>query len=286
VAAADEAMRATQLLLASPRLLRKALNATKTLVPMKKGKVLTRIFGERNLLKICMQNKHCQLQVVNTAQRDPPGGHIFLHASTREKVLKLTLPNLSDANAARETAKLLASRAHEMGQTLFTYERGKQRYMGKVKVVLDTLREHGIRFVSRVDSRKSRDYSAADAAPDEAEASAGQAEAPQPSGDELQPLGFYPRVRLPGDWVCPECRALNAFNVYARTYSRMSRRRAPAPACGVSRPCDTSLGGSGRPWLTFPAPSCADARRHICFRCKAPMPTRYAVPPNAVGSVS
>ena len=42
-------MRATQLLLASPRLLRKALNATKTLVPMKKGKVLTRIFGERNL---------------------------------------------------------------------------------------------------------------------------------------------------------------------------------------------------------------------------------------------
>ena len=102
---------------------------------------------------------------VNTAQRDPPGGHIFLHASTREKVLKLTLPNLSDANAARETAKLLASRAHEMGQTLFTYERGKQRYMGKVKVVLDTLREHGIRFVSGVDSRKSRDYSAADAAP-------------------------------------------------------------------------------------------------------------------------
>ena len=127
-------MRATLVALGSGRLLRRALNATQTLVPMRKGKVLTRIFGERNLLKICLQNKHCQLQVVNTARRDPPGGHIFLHASTREKVLKLTLPNLSDANAARETAKLLASRANELGQTLFTYERGKQRYIGKVMV--------------------------------------------------------------------------------------------------------------------------------------------------------
>jgi len=47
---------------------------------------------------------------------------------------------------------------------------------------------------------------------------------------------------MPGDWVCRECRALNAFNVYARGQS--------------------------------------------CFRCKAPMPLRYAVPPDAVTSQS
>ena len=232
----------------SPRLLRRALNATKTLIPMRRGKIMTRIFGERNLLKICLQNRAISLQVVNTAKREPPGGHIFLHATTNEKLLKLTLPNTSDRNAAAATAKLLASRAREIGQTLFTYERGKQRYTGKVKVIIETLREHGIRFVSRVDCRKSREYAAADAAAaaaPEAAALAGDAEATQEvSGpaEELQPLGYFPKIRMPGDWVCRECRALNAFNVYARGQS--------------------------------------------CFRCKAPMPLRYAVPPDAVTSQS
>ena len=232
----------------SPRLLRRALNATKTLIPMRRGKIMTRIFGERNLLKICLQNRAISLQVVNTAKREPPGGHIFLHATTNEKLLKLTLPNTSDRNAAAATAKLLASRAREIGQTLFTYERGKQRYTGKVKVIIETLREHGIRFVSRVDCRKSREYAAADAAAaaaPEAAALAGDAEATQEvSGpaEELQPLGYFPKIRMPGDWVCRECKALNAFNVYARGQS--------------------------------------------CFRCKAPMPLRYAVPPNAVTSQS
>jgi len=198
----------------SPRLLRRALNATKTLIPMTKGKIMTRIFGERNLLKICLQNRAISLQVVNTAKREPAGGHIFLHATTNEKLLKLTLPNTSDRSAAIATAKLLASRAQELGQTLFTYERGKQRYMGKVKVIIETLREHGIRFVSRVESRKTREYTAADAAAaaaPEAAASGGDAEATQEmSGpaEELRPLGYFPKIRMPGDWICRECKGL------------------------------------------------------------------------------
>jgi len=233
----------------SPRLLRRALNATKTLIPMAKGKIMTRIFGERNLLKICLQNRAISLQVVNTAKREPAGGHIFLHATTNEKLLKLTLPNTSNSSAARETAKLLASRAQEAGQTLFTYERGKQRYMGKVKVIIETLREHGIRFVSRVESRKAREYTAADAAaaaaPESAATSGGESETTQEmsgAAEELRPLGYFPKIRMPGDWVCRECKGLNAFNVYARA--------------------------------------------HSCFRCGAPMPLRYAVPPNAVTSQS
>ena len=49
-----------------------------------------------NVLKICMQNKHCQLQVVNTAQRDPPGGHIFLHASTLDYFVHESEPSSVD----------------------------------------------------------------------------------------------------------------------------------------------------------------------------------------------
>ena len=37
--------------------------------------------------------------------------------------------------------------------------------------------------------------------------------------EELQPLGYFPKIRMPGDWVCRECRALNVFNVYARGQS-------------------------------------------------------------------
>ena len=51
---------------------------------------------------------------------------------------------------------MLAHRAREMGQQQLTYERGKQRYTGKVKVVLDTLREHGIEFIQYADKRPVR----------------------------------------------------------------------------------------------------------------------------------
>ena len=67
------------------------------------------------------------------------------------------LPNRADSNAARETALLLAERAHEAGKVQMTWERHQQRYMGKTKVIIDTLREQGIQFVSRVDCRTARD---------------------------------------------------------------------------------------------------------------------------------
>ena len=98
--------------------------------------------AEKNLLKIFLSNRNVQLQVVNNRS-----GHIFLSASTMEKSLRESLDNTWDRDAARVTAGLLARRVREIDQQQLTWERGSQRYAGKVKVVVDTLREHGIEFV-------------------------------------------------------------------------------------------------------------------------------------------
>ena len=100
--------------------------------------------AEKNLLKIFASNKYISLQVVNNRT-----GHIFLWANTMEKALRESLQNTWDKTAARAAAGLLARRAREANQQQLTFERDKKRYTGKVKLVLDTLQEHGIEFVER-----------------------------------------------------------------------------------------------------------------------------------------
>lgn len=111
--------------------------------------------AEKNLLKIFASNKHISLQVVNNRT-----GHIFLWANTLEKEmkerLKVTGDKAWDMGAARLCAGLLARRARDAGHQQFTYERGKQRYQGKVKVVIDTLTEHGVEFIQYAGKRPPR----------------------------------------------------------------------------------------------------------------------------------
>mmetsp|Transcript_35218 Transcript_35218/g.75220 ORF Transcript_35218/g.75220 Transcript_35218/m.75220 type:complete len:111 (-) Transcript_35218:439-771(-) len=93
-----------------------------------------------------LSNKNISLQVVNNRS-----GNIFLSASTMERAIRERLHgeqrSTSDSHAAAEAARKLAARAQEKGTTAITWERGSLRYGGKVKVIVDTLREHGIRFV-------------------------------------------------------------------------------------------------------------------------------------------
>ena len=106
----------------------------------------SRLVSEKNLLKMTLSNKYVSLQVVNNRS-----GHIFLSASTMEKAVREQLNkeqrSTSDSHAAAEAARLLAERAQERGTTALTWERGRLRYGGKVKVIVDTLREHGVSFV-------------------------------------------------------------------------------------------------------------------------------------------
>lgn len=125
-----------------------------------------RVWAERNLLKICLQNRNCSLQVVNTKS-----GHIHLHASTREQEVRALLEssnqgNTSDSGAARAVAVRLAQRAQEVDAVQMTWERGQQPYTGKTKVIVDTLRDQGIQFVSSVESKAAQGGRAAAGAAD------------------------------------------------------------------------------------------------------------------------
>ena len=91
-----------------------------------------RVWIERNLLKICLQNRNCSLQVVNTKS-----GHIYLHASTREQEMRALLEssnqgNTSDSGAARAVAVRLAQRAQEARVVPVTLA---ELYNGAVKKV-------------------------------------------------------------------------------------------------------------------------------------------------------
>ena len=109
--------------------------------------------AEKNLLKIHLSNKHITLQILNNRS-----GNIFLQANTNERELRESLGNTSDIAAARAVAAVLAERARSAGHQQITYERkqatgGKQTYTGKVKAVVDTLRDHGIEFVQYANKR-------------------------------------------------------------------------------------------------------------------------------------
>ena len=107
--------------------------------------------AEKNLLKIFCSNRSIDIKVVNNRT-----GHIFLAASSLEKHMKESLKNTWDKTAARATAGLLVRRAREVGQQQVTYERGVQRYDGKVKTVIETLREHGMEFIQYAGKRPPR----------------------------------------------------------------------------------------------------------------------------------
>merc|ERR1712070_620441 len=113
-----------------------------------------RVIAEKNLLKIHLSNWYVRLNVVNNRS-----GHIFLQANTMEKVLQQRLlgqKSLNDRKACEATAELLCERARRQNVTQLTFERQRLKYMGRVKVIIDTLRENGIEFMSHVSARPPR----------------------------------------------------------------------------------------------------------------------------------
>ena len=118
--------------------------------------------AEKNLLKIFCSNKYISLQVVNNKT-----GHIFLWASTLEGASRDLACDVGQAGGARvRWPACAAARAAEQQQ--ITWERHnsfrgqhnkegrKLPIVGKVKVVIDTLLEHGIEFVQHANKRPPR----------------------------------------------------------------------------------------------------------------------------------
>ena len=113
-----------------------------------------KLIAEQNLLNIKLTNRNVNLTLVNnrTAKGDTP---IKVWASTKEWFLRETREgeSSSDVAAARATAQLFGERAVERGYSQVTWLRPKGvAYSGKVKAIIETLREAGINFVSHANA--------------------------------------------------------------------------------------------------------------------------------------
>ncbi|XP_025809110.1 uncharacterized protein LOC112887177 isoform X2 [Panicum hallii] len=69
-------------------------------------------------------------------------------ATTNAKDLRLTLPSLVDDNACRTIGRLIAERSMDADVFALAYEPKKnERIEGKLGIIIDTIKEHGIIFV-------------------------------------------------------------------------------------------------------------------------------------------
>ncbi|XP_062222402.1 uncharacterized protein LOC133921503 isoform X2 [Phragmites australis] len=69
-------------------------------------------------------------------------------ATTNAKDLRLTLPSLVDDNACRTIGRLIAERSMDADVFAMAYEPNKnERIEGKLGIIIDTIKEHGIIFV-------------------------------------------------------------------------------------------------------------------------------------------
>lgn len=93
--------------------------------------------GERPRLVVTRSARHLFVQVV-----DDTKGHTLASASTMEEGLR---KHDGDKTAkATEVGKLIAERAKEKGVTQVVFDRGGNRYAGRVAAIADAAREGGL----------------------------------------------------------------------------------------------------------------------------------------------
>lgn len=115
-----------------------------------KGKVVARIrrhqrvrkqvFGtaERPRLVVTRSNRHMVAQVVNDEI-----GHTLVSASSLEKDFDV---QGTKTEAARRVGEMIAARAQEAGITTVVFDRGGNKYHGRVAAVAEGAREGGLQL--------------------------------------------------------------------------------------------------------------------------------------------
>lgn len=88
-------------------------------------------------MAVFRSNKHISVQLI-----DDLTGTTLVAASTYEK--GLNLKSTGDITAAQTVGKLIAQRAVEKGITKAVFDRGGNRYHGRVAAVAASARENGL----------------------------------------------------------------------------------------------------------------------------------------------
>lgn len=91
----------------------------------------------RPRLAVYRSNRHISAQLI-----DDEAGHTLAAASSREPAVT----GGGNIAAAGEIGRLIAERAQAAGTTTVTFDRGGNRYHGRVAALADAAREGGLEF--------------------------------------------------------------------------------------------------------------------------------------------
>ncbi|MBP3223324.1 MAG: 50S ribosomal protein L18 [Actinomycetaceae bacterium] len=92
---------------------------------------------QRPRLVVTRSNRHMVAQVI-----DDTAGHTLASASTLEASLRSE--NANKVDKSRKVGELIAKRAQEAGITTVVFDRGGNKYHGRVAAVADGAREAGL----------------------------------------------------------------------------------------------------------------------------------------------
>lgn len=100
------------------------------------------LFIKPTRLLINKSNKHLYIQLISLEN-----GNVILSSSTlQENLFKGTDIKHSDLKIAHQLATLFSIKLKSLGLTSIIYNQNKYKYHGKVKMILDTLRDNNIKF--------------------------------------------------------------------------------------------------------------------------------------------
>ena len=94
--------------------------------------------GERPRLAVFRSNRYIYAQII-----DDSVGRTLASASSQETDLRSSSLNIS---TAAKVGELLAGRAKDAGVSTVVFDRGGNKYHGKVKALADAARESGLEF--------------------------------------------------------------------------------------------------------------------------------------------
>ena len=96
---------------------------------------------ERPRLAVYRSNKHISVQLI-----DDTKGHTLAAASTYESAASVHEGGPGSISAAQAVGKLIGERASAVGVDTVVFDRGGNRYHGRVAALADAAREAGLKF--------------------------------------------------------------------------------------------------------------------------------------------
>lgn len=96
---------------------------------------------ERPRLNVYRSLEHIYAQVI-----DDTVGHTMVSASTLDADVKKAIDGKNKSDAAKVVGQIIADRAKAAGISKVVFDRGGNRYHGRVKALADGAREAGLEF--------------------------------------------------------------------------------------------------------------------------------------------